>query len=49
MVGLELAVAVAVIRGGMEDVVGMLTPEQRVEASEFTQQESVALGELDAQ
>lgn len=36
-------------RGGMEEVVGRVTPEQRLVALEPTQQESVAFGELAAQ
>ena len=42
-------VTVLVKRGGMEVVLGRCTFEQRDSACEFTQQESVALGELAAQ
>jgi len=36
-------------KGGMEDVIGRVTPEHRWVTLDATQQESVALGELDAQ
>ena len=36
-------------RGGIEEVIGRVTPEHRVVTFEPTQQESVAFGELAAQ